>query len=87
MASKENFSKVLLKKTEGTVSTPGGSSAGCDPYKDVMLLHVKGITLPSSVFIFYSDIAIVIKNTKGKSSLEVGGGGSQRLDAVDSLIR
>ena len=42
LASKENFSQILLKKTEGTVSTPGGSSAGCDPYRDVMLLHIKG---------------------------------------------
>ena len=24
------------------MSTPGGSSAGCDPYRDVMLLHIKG---------------------------------------------
>ncbi len=42
LASKENFSQILLKKTEGTVSTPGGTSTGCDPYKDVMLLLIKG---------------------------------------------
>ncbi len=47
LASKENFSQISLKKTEGTVSTPGGSSAGSDPYKPLMLLHIKGKSLQS----------------------------------------
>lgn len=39
LASKENFSKVALRKAES--STPGGTGS-FQPYKPLMLLHVKG---------------------------------------------
>ena len=47
LASDENFSKVTLKKTSSFGSaTPGEKLL---PYKDLMLLHIKGETLGTQV--------------------------------------
>ncbi|KAL3854898.1 hypothetical protein ACJMK2_014134 [Sinanodonta woodiana] len=40
LASKENFAKVELRKTEASAATPGPMRY--EPYHDLMLLHIKG---------------------------------------------
>lgn len=41
LASKENFSKVSLRKTADQPST---STTRLEPYKDLMLIHIKGMS-------------------------------------------
>ncbi|XP_050417893.2 microtubule-associated protein futsch isoform X3 [Patella vulgata] len=69
LASKENFSKVALRKMDVT-STPG-SKDRLEPYKDIMLLHVKGrrnvqtrLVQPSSVSINSGDCYVLITPEK-----------------------
>ncbi|ESO96779.1 hypothetical protein LOTGIDRAFT_201948 [Lottia gigantea] len=69
LASKENFSKVALRKTDAT-STPG-SKDRLDPFKDNMLLHVKGrrnvqtrLVAPTSLSINSGDCYVLITPDK-----------------------
>ncbi|KAK6166060.1 hypothetical protein SNE40_022841 [Patella caerulea] len=69
LASKENFSKVALRKMDVT-STPG-SKDRLEPYKDIMLLHVKGrrnvqtrLVQPTSISINSGDCYVLITPEK-----------------------
>ena len=65
LASKENFSKVELRKTEPT-SLPA-SLATWHPFTDLMLLHVKGWYSRYSVFSLYFFISTVLVPRKSTS--------------------
>ena len=51
LASKENFSKIELRKTDPSVPLPGGHRYL--PYKPLMLLHVKGKQILLSFLYFF----------------------------------
>ncbi|XP_046380955.2 supervillin-like isoform X4 [Haliotis rufescens] len=68
LASKENFSKVALRKAES--STPGGTGS-FQPYKPLMLLHVKGrykiqtrLVEPSAASINSGDCYLLVTRDK-----------------------
>ena len=42
LASKENFTKVNLRKTESFGGSTPGSAGKFEPFTDLMLIHVKG---------------------------------------------
>lgn len=48
LASKENFSKVELRKTDSS-SLPASLAMRQNPFCDLMLLHIKGKVMPCTV--------------------------------------